>query len=66
MGEKIELTRTDRIRLRLKRGDIKRIAAERGVHPVWVSQVIRGEGVSDPVLQVAERLISERERQTIN
>lgn len=61
MNKKNELTRTDRIRLRLRRGDKKKIAAELGVHPEWVSQVIRGEGVSEPVLKAAERLISERE-----
>ena len=66
MNNKIEVTRAERIRLRLKRGDVKKIAAEMGVHPVWVSQVIRGEGVSEPVLVAAERLIGERERQTIN
>jgi hypothetical protein len=64
MGKKIELTRTDLVRLRLKRGDIKRIAADMGIHRVWVSRVIRGAGVSEPVLAAAERLISERERQT--
>jgi hypothetical protein len=64
MGKKIELTRGERIRLRLKRGDKKRIAADLGVHPEWVSRVIRGEGVSEPILSAAERLISEREQQT--
>lgn len=48
------------IRMHLKRGDKKRIAELAGVHRVWVSLVIKGLGVSEPVLQVAERVIAER------
>ena len=64
MNKNIEITRTEYIRLRLKRGDKTRIAAKMGVHREWVSRVIRGEGVSEPVLLAAEELIREREQQT--
>jgi plasmid maintenance system antidote protein VapI len=64
MNKKIEVTRGEYIRLRLKRGDIKQIAARMGVHREWVSRVIRGDGVSEPVLLAAEELIRERENQT--
>ena len=64
MNKKIEITRTEYIRLRLKRGDKKQIAARMGVHREWVSRVIRGEGTSEPVLLAAEELIRERENQT--
>lgn len=59
---KVELSRVDLIRLKLKRGDKKRIAQTIGVYPEWVSRVIRGEGVSEPILQAAEQLIREREQ----
>lgn len=62
MSKNVEITRVELIRLRLKRGDKKKIANDMGIHPEWVSRVIRGEGVSEPVLQAAEQLI--RERQT--
>lgn len=52
--------RLDAIRSELKRGDKKRIAEIMGVHPVWVSYVLAGEGTSEPVLQAAEQLIRER------
>ena len=64
MSKIIELSRTEFIRLKLKRGDKKRIAQSMGVYPEWVSRVIRGEGISEPVLQAAEQLIHERESQT--
>lgn len=64
MNKMSEISRTDRIRLKLKRGDKKRLAAELGVNPVWVSRVIQGGGVSDRVLKAAEALIAEREQQT--
>ena len=54
---KYEVTRLEYIRLKLKRGDKKRIAEALDVHPEWVSQVIRGKGISEPVLCEAERLI---------
>lgn len=62
-------TDSDRSRLqaiqeRLRRGDKKRIAELAGVHRVWVSYVLSGAGTSEPVLQAAEQLISEREKQT--
>lgn len=60
MSKTVELSRVEYIRLRLKRGDKKRIAQEMGVYPEWVSRVIRGEGTSEPVLQAAEQLIRER------
>lgn len=59
-----EKRRLNAIRVRLKRGDKKRIAELAGVHRVWVSYVLSGEGVSEPVLQTAEQLINEREQQT--
>ena len=64
MNRQVELSRLDYIRLKLKRGDVKRIAAMQGVHPVWVSRVIRGEGVSEPIVRLAENIIKEREDQT--
>lgn len=57
-----EISREDRIKLRLKRGDKKKIAQRMGVDPEWVSRVIRGAGVSEPVLRAAEQLIAERDK----
>lgn len=54
------VTRLEYIQLKLRRGDKKKIAEKLNVHPEWVSQVIRGKGVSEPVLLEAERLIAER------
>ena len=56
------VSRLEYIRLKLQRGDKKRIAGRLNVHPEWVSQVIRGKGVSEPVLQEAERIIRERKK----
>ena len=64
MNRIVELNRVEFIRHKLKRGDKKKIAQAMGVYPEWVSRVIRGEGVSEPVLQAAEQLIREREQQT--
>jgi hypothetical protein len=58
---KYEVTRLEYIRLKLRRGDKKRIAEALDVHPEWVSQVIRGKGVSEPVLEEAERIIRQGE-----
>jgi hypothetical protein len=58
-----EIRRLNAICSKLHRGDKKRIAELAGVHPVWVSYVLSGEGVSEPVLKVAEHLIREREQQ---
>ncbi|MCD8186194.1 MAG: hypothetical protein LUD68_07010 [Rikenellaceae bacterium] len=54
------VSRLEFIRLKLQRGDKKIIAEKLNVHPEWVSQVIRGIGVSEPVLEEAERIIRER------
>ena len=54
------VSRLEYIRLRLQRGDKKQIAEKLGIHPEWVSQVIRGKGASEPVLQEAERIIKGR------
>jgi len=54
------VSRLEYIRLKLHRGDKKRIAEILDVHPEWVSQVIRGKGISEPVLTEAERIIRER------
>ena len=59
-----EQKRLQIIREGLKRGDKKKIADLLGVHWVWVSKVIAGEGTSEPVLSAAEQLIKERESQT--
>lgn len=59
-----ELKRLQDIRCGLIRGDKKKIAEHCGVHRVWVSKVIAGEGTSEPVLSAAEQLIRERESQT--
>lgn len=61
MNKYYEISRKEYIRLKLKRGDIKLIAKELDVYPEWVSRVIRGEGVSEPVLCAAERIIKNRE-----
>lgn len=61
-----EISREDRIKLRLKRGDKKKIAQRMGVDPEWVSRVIRGKGVSEPVLRAAEQLIAERDKSQAN
>ncbi len=61
-----EISREDRIKLRLKRGDKKKIAQRMGVDPEWVSRVIRGKGVSEPVLRAAEQLIAERDKSHSN
>lgn len=52
--------RLEAVRNGLRRGDKRRIAALAGVHPVWVSYVIKGRGVSERVLTIAERIIAER------
>ena len=52
--------RLEAIRNGLRRGDKKHIARLAGVHPVWVSYVIMGRGVSERVLTIAERVITER------
>ncbi len=52
--------RLDSIRRHLRRGDKKRIAELAGVHRVWVSLVIKGQGVSERVLTIAEEVIAER------
>lgn len=54
------VSRLEYIRLKLQRGDKKSIADRLNVHPEWVSQVIRGKGVSEPVIQEAERIIRKR------
>ena len=57
------ITRIERIRLDLRRGDKKEIADMLGVSPEWVSRVIRGEGSSEPVLQAAERFTARRKQE---
>lgn len=52
--------RLEAVRNGLRRGDKRRIAALAGVHPVWVSYVIKGRGVSERVLTIAEQIIAER------
>lgn len=54
------VSRLEYIQLKLRRGDKKKIAEKLNVHPEWVSQVIRGKGVSEPVLAEAEKLIAEK------
>ena len=55
--------RLEAIRNGLRRGDKKHIARLAGVHPVWVSYVIMGRGVSERVLTIAEQIIAERNQQ---
>lgn len=55
--------RLEAIRNGLRRGDKRRIAVLAGVHPVWVSYVIMGRGVSERVLTIAEQIIAERDRE---
>lgn len=45
----------------LIRGDKTRIAKNQGVTRVWVSNVLRGTGTSEPVMQAAEELIRSRD-----
>lgn len=54
--------RLEAIRNGLRRGDKKQIAVLAGVHPVWVSYVIMGRGVSERVLTIAERVVAENAR----
>lgn len=54
------------IRSKLQRGDKIRIAKYAGVHPVWVSYVINGKGVSERVMSIAEHLIADRENNNLN
>lgn len=63
MLQDFEISRLDRIKLGLKRGDKKKLAQDMGVHPEWVSRVIRGEGTSEPVLKAAEQLIRQRDQE---
>lgn len=53
--------RLEAIRNGLRRGE--RIAILAGVHPVWVSYVINGRGVSERVLTIAEDIIAKRGQQ---
>ncbi|WP_419526422.1 hypothetical protein, partial [Alistipes putredinis] len=55
--------RLEAIRNGLRRGDGRRIAILAGVHPVWVSYVINGRGVSERVLTIAEDIIAKRGQQ---
>lgn len=54
--------RLEAIRNGLRRGDKKQIAVMAGVHPVWVSYVIKGRGVSERVLSIAEKVVAENAR----
>lgn len=58
--------RIQRIRAKLKVGDISRIAQCAGVHRVWVCYVLAGKGTSARVLQAAEQFLIERERSQTN
>lgn len=60
MTQKNREKRLEAIRNGLRRGDKKQIAVLAGVHPVWVSYVIKGRGVSERVLTIAEQIIAER------
>lgn len=53
--------RLENIRKCLKPGDGRRIARLAGVHPVWVSNVMTGRGVSERVLTIAEQIIAARQ-----
>lgn len=44
----------------LIRGDINRIAVRADVSREWVSRVLNGHVVSEPVLRAAEALLAER------
>ena len=52
--------RLEAIRNGLRRGDGRRIAILAGVHPVWVSYVINGRGVSERIFTIAQQIIAER------
>lgn len=54
--------RLEAIRRGLQRGDKVRIARIADVHPVWVSYVMSGRGVSERVMTIAEWVIAERAR----
>lgn len=59
-----EQARLEEIRKRLERGDVSLIAEREGKSREWVSKVLNGRGIGEPILQAAERLISEREQRT--
>lgn len=56
-----ERARLEAIREHLRRGDISLIAEREGKTREWVSIVINGRGIGEPILQAAEQLIRERE-----
>lgn len=62
MDKQVENNRLESIRKRLKRGDKKRIAELHGCSPVWVSYVISGIGVSEPLVCFTEKYLAEREQ----
>lgn len=55
-----EQARLESIRKHLRRGDISLIAEREGKTREWVSMVINGRGIGEPILQAAEQLINER------
>lgn len=63
------MERHERIRRvceKLVRGDINRIAVRANVSREWVSRVLHGHVVSEPVLRSAEALLAERKQQRVN
>ena len=52
--------RCERILAQLRMGDISKIARRMGVTRIWVSYVLHGKGVSEPVLRTAEALLAKR------
>lgn len=59
------MERSERIRRiyeKLVRGDINRIAARANVSREWVSRVLHGRVVSEPVLRAAEAMLAERKQ----
>lgn len=57
-----EQARLEAIRVRLGRGDVSLIAEREGKSREWVSKVLNGRGIGEPILQAAEQLIREREQ----
>lgn len=64
MSKLEENNRLEFIRKRLKRGDKKRIAELHGCSRVWVSYVVGGVGVSEPLIRLIETYLAEKESQT--
>lgn len=60
MEKKDKNNRVLEIRAQLHFGDISKIARKAGVHRNWVDLVLRHQGTSERILQVAEDFVKNR------